>query len=233
MLALRDELASRAFDLPDAWWHDQPAVIGGRDRRGGGSWCVSDIATAATAVILNRPERPAGEPGAPSRGVLPLLAIRHKDRWPGFVDVTEMAGFNLVLVSPGALRWWSFDGRHLRRQALSGGTHMFTPHGLLPAVLDHRFASRSIRPDPESAAPAGEVWAEWLAVLDAAVPSSDPADLLVRRPVDADSYETVFGQFIAARPGALRLDYVDHPAHGPARPWTTRLWHADACDLAD
>ena len=32
ILALRDELLSRAFDPPGQWWPEQPAVVGGRDR---------------------------------------------------------------------------------------------------------------------------------------------------------------------------------------------------------
>jgi len=36
----------------------------------------------------------------------------------------------------------------------------------------------------------------------------------------------VFGQFIAARPGTLRLDYVVHPESG--RAWTTTLRYAAA-----
>ena len=86
MLALRDELISRSFDLPGAWWPDEPDVIGGRDRQAGGSWCVSDVRSGVTGVVLNRPERREAAPGAPSRGVLPLLAVRHGDGWPESLD---------------------------------------------------------------------------------------------------------------------------------------------------
>ena len=34
VLALRDELTSRAFDDPAFWWPEQPSVLGGRDRTG-------------------------------------------------------------------------------------------------------------------------------------------------------------------------------------------------------
>src|SRR4051794_41760183 len=72
ILAVRDELISRDFDLPDEWWPAQPGVIGGRDQQAGGSWCVSDLASGVTALVLNRIER---RTGAPSRGVLPFAAV--------------------------------------------------------------------------------------------------------------------------------------------------------------
>ena len=38
LAANRDERLDRAWDPPAAWWPDQPGVIGGRDRSGGGTW---------------------------------------------------------------------------------------------------------------------------------------------------------------------------------------------------
>ena len=59
----------------------QPTVIGGRDRTAGGSWCVTDVATGVTAVVLNSPVRRTAEPGAAEPRVLPLLAVEHGDDW--------------------------------------------------------------------------------------------------------------------------------------------------------
>ena len=75
VLALRDERTDREFDDPGAWWPEQPHVVGGRDRAAGGSWCVTDVASGSTALVLNRGQRRVAAPGAPSRGVLPLLAV--------------------------------------------------------------------------------------------------------------------------------------------------------------
>lgn len=226
MLALRDELASRSFDPPDGWWPDLPGVIGGRDRSAGGSWCISDIAGGVTAVVLNRPERRTAAPGAASRGILPLLAARHRQRWPQYVDVSSMAGFNLVLAAPDRLLWWWFDGWRLQRQELAAGTYLFTPAGLAPTGFDDRLATGSANLAPDDlAAPTGQVWEQWLTVIHETSPSDDPAGLIVRRPFGQDSYETVFGQFIAAQPGLLRLDYLNSPADGTARQWTTRVWN--------
>lgn len=225
VLALRDELLSRAFDPPGDWWVGQPGVVGGRDRSAGGSWCVSDVADGVTAVVLNRPERRTAAAGAASRGVLPLAAARYRERWPEFVEVAGMASFNVVLASPRSLCWWSFDGRRLQRQELAAGTYMFTPRGLATSEIDHRFAVGGARLDPDVTAPVGQVWADWLTIVEEATPSDDPLGLIVRRPIDQDSYETVFGQFIAAAPGVLRLDYLNNPAQGTDRAWTTRLWN--------
>jgi hypothetical protein len=224
VLALRDELFSRAFDLPGEWWPDLPGLIGGRDRQGGGSWCVSDVAAGVTAVVLNRPERRVAAPGAPSRGVLPLAAARHGEQWPDFLDLDGMASFNLVLASPANLVWWSFDGKRLIRQALPRGTFMFTPRGLLRSGFDARFGQRCAGLDADPSEPTDRAWAAWLAVVREAVPGPDPDGLLVRRPVGDDSYETVFGQFIGARPGELRLDFLAHP--DSVRAWTAKRWTA-------
>ena len=222
MLALRDERASRAFDLPGAWWPDQPDVIGGRDRTAGGSWCVSNVASGVTSVVLNRPDKPVAEPQAPSRGVLPLLAAKHREQWPEHLDVTGMASFNLVLATPDAFSWWQFDGERLVGRQLVSGTYMFTPVGLPAGGPDHRFTDSPAGFAGDLAAPTEEAWPGWLGVVRDSVPTSDPAGLLVRMPVDDDSFETVFGQFIAARPATLRLDYVTSPASG--QPWVRELW---------
>ncbi len=224
MLALRDELISRAFDLPAAWWPDQPDVVGGRDRQAGGSWCVCDVRTGVTGVVLNRPERREAAPGAPSRGVLPLLAVRRGQQWPQFLDVTGMAAFNLVLAQPSGLRWWSFDGERLDDKELSPGTYMFTPGGLLRSGLDPRFGPQGTAFTGELGAPIRQAWPDWLAVVENSEPSEDPVQLLVRKPIDDDTFATVFGQFIASRPGTLRLDHqLDPAAHGE---WTTQTLHS-------
>jgi hypothetical protein len=226
MLALRDELISRQFDLPQAWWPDQPDVIGGRDRQAGGSWCVSDVRTGVTGVVLNRPERREAAPGAPSRGVLPLLAVRHGDRWPEAVELAGMASFNLVLATPNSLRWWAFDGQTLSDKQLRDGTYMFTPGGLLRSGLDPRFGPSAAAFSGDLDVPTRKAWPQWLEVVDDARPSEDPIELLVRVPVDDDVFATVFGQFIAARPGTLRLDQlIDPGSHGE---WSTQLWRATA-----
>jgi Transport and Golgi organisation 2 len=222
MLALRDELVSRPFDTPSAWWPDQPRVVGGRDKQGGGTWCASDVGAGVTAVVLNRTERRVAAPGAPSRGVLPLLAIRAAERWPEFVDLGPMASFNLVLAMPQSLTWWSYDGTTLTAHALEPGTHMFTPKGLALPLLDDRFGRGPAHLDDSLGGSTADVWTDWLPIIQGSEPSEDPLALVVRIRLDGDSFETVFGQFIATRPGRLRLDYAAKPLS--AQPWTLDQW---------
>jgi hypothetical protein len=222
MLALRDELAGRTFDLPGAWWAEQPQVVGGRDQFGGGTWCAVDVRAGVSAVVLNRADRRVAAPGAPSRGVLPLLAVERLADWPDFVELPGMASFNLVLATPSALAWWCYDGDTLTRADLGAGTHMFTPQGLADGTLADRFATGVLPGTVEDGAPTEAAWSDWLAIVHESRPSTDPLDLLVRIPIGTDTFETVFGQFIASRPGALRLDYARTPADGG--PWTVTHW---------
>ena len=100
ILALRDELTTRAFDDPGTWWPEFPGVVGGRDRTAGGTWCATRVATGVTALVVNRPQKETADPGAPSRGVLPLLAVAHGADWPESVRLDGMAGFALLLATP-------------------------------------------------------------------------------------------------------------------------------------
>ena len=224
VLAMRDELAGRDFDLPGEWWPDQPGVVGGRDRRAGGTWCVSDVAAGTTAVVLNRPERRDALPGAASRGVLPLLALRHGDRWPDHVDIEPMAGFNVVLLQPDALTWWSFDGASLSREQLAAGTYQFKPRGRI-AEVPAPLLTGGVTDVGAADIDADEYWGGWLRAVRDSEPTDDGAGLLVRRVVGDESYETVFGQLIASRPGTLRLDYRARVARADG-PWSTRVWNA-------
>lgn len=205
VLALRDEFAAREFDGPDAWWPDQPTVIGGRDRLAGGSWCVSDVAIGATALLLNRPER---MDGTPSRGVLPLAAVRavaDGTEWTAHIDHAGMASFNLVLAGPAGVVVWAWDAESLERRELPAGQHMITSGGVdadNPKTV--RFAPRF----------ATEPWQE---VVTSCEPSDEPGALVVRHLHDGKVYATVFGQLITSVPGSL------HVVHSRT-PWVSGSW---------
>jgi len=198
MLALRDEFVGRVFDGPGQWWPDQPDVIGGRDRVAGGTWCACELRTGAIAVVLNRPDRLVAAPGAASRGVLPLLAIRHGRAWVDQLDLAPMASFNLMLVTPESLDWWTFDGELLEHSELPAGVHMAKPRGLAAEPLA-----------PELADPA-----RWQGALRDSVPQADPSGLLVRIDRDDRTYATVFGQLITSSPGAVQIAHSRTP-HDP------------------
>jgi uncharacterized protein with NRDE domain len=202
ILALRDELVTREFDGPADWWPDQPTVIGGRDRLAGGSWCVSDVRTGVTALVLNRRER---RDGMPSRGGLPLAAVAVGEAWTDRIDHRKMASFNLVLTGPAGVTAWTWDAAELRRVDLEPGQHLITSEGIdadnpRTATFAPRFASEP-----------------WREVVESTTPSDEPAALVVRHEVNGDVYATVFGQLISASPGALRVD-------SSATPWVAGSW---------
>jgi uncharacterized protein with NRDE domain len=207
ILALRDESTAREFDDPDAWWPDRPDLVGGRDRVAGGTWCANRSTTGATAMVLNRPPKRLADPGAPSRGVLPLLAATHEAAWVDHVDVDGMASFALVLATPSRLTLWEYDGMHLATAELGSGTHMVTSGGAEDGKADrylHRFDNADF--------PAG-----WRAIIEAETPHDDPAGLLIRHETETFVYATVFGQLIDAAPGRLRIDYT-------RTPWVSGSW---------
>lgn len=207
ILAIRDEFVSRAFDPPGAWWPEQPSVIGGRDRLAGGSWCVTDVETGATALVLNRIER---HTGTPSRGVLPLAAVAAGPDWVARVDHRDMASFTLVLAAKEGVTAWTWDAAELRRVDLPPGTHVFTSRGLdsgdeKAEKLAPQFASRA-----------------WLDVVTEHPPTDDRTALIVRHAFETDTYATVFGQLITAGPGELVVSHSRTPWE--AASWVTERW---------
>lgn len=212
LLALRDEMTGRAFDDPGEWWPDQPGVVGGRDRQAGGTWCATDISSGATALVLNRPQRRVAEAGAASRGVVPLLAVRHGLEWPEHLDLAGMASFALVLASPQGPRWWEYDGAQLTGAALAPGTHMVTS-----GVAEEGRAERHL-----PAFLAADSADQWQALVTGSVAADDPAALLVRHERGTSTFATVFAQVIEAGAGRVSLSYSRTPS--VAGTWTERRW---------
>ena len=210
ILAIRDEFVSRTFDEPGSWWPGQPGIVGGRDRLAGGTWCATDVAAGATALVLNRVER---HTGTPSRGVLPLTALRLGEDWPAGLDHREMASFTLVYATPGGVTAWAWDAQRLRRHELGAGTHVIT--------------SRGLDQDEEKAARWAPQFASrpWLDVVTERAPVDDRTALVVRHEFETDTYATVFGQLITARPGRLDVSYSSSPWDRAS--WTSRQWPAD------
>lgn len=201
ILAVRDEVTTREFDDPDRWWPEFPDVVGGRDRVAGGTWCATDVGTGVTALVLNRyHERPAAA-GAPSRGVLPLLAAVHGAGWPAHVRLEGMAGFLLVLVTADRLSSWEFDGDRLTGTEHPDGTHVFTSGG-----PEDRKGERWRAEFAAASFPAG-----WRELVQGQQPAPDVEALLVRREREGRVYGTVFAETIDARPGRLRLEHSRSP----------------------
>lgn len=216
ILAIRDEFVTRAFDLPECWWPDQPTVVGGRDQIAGGSWCVSDPSTGLTALVLNRTER---RTGTPSRGVLPLAAVRHGHAWTEHVSHSEMAGFTLVLAGPDGVVAWTWDAAELVRRDLDDGVHVFTTAGVDADDDKGRTLAREFSTRP------------WLNVVSQRPPSDDPAALIVRHEVDDSVYATVFGQLITATRGTVAISHSRTPWLPDS--WVERDWRAEALPFDD
>jgi uncharacterized protein with NRDE domain len=210
VLALRDEFAARDFDGPAAWWPEQPTAIGGRDRLAGGTWCASDVATGATALLVNRIER---IDGTPSRGLLPLAAVRAYATgtdWTAGIDHTTMASFNLVVASPDGVVVWVWDASALTRRELGPGQHMITSRGVDPD-------------DPKTATFAPRFVAEpWQEVVTSCEPSDEPGALVVRHQRADKVYATVFGQLITSVPGSLHVEHSRTPWVPGS--WTEQSW---------
>lgn len=213
VLAVRDEVTGREFDDPGRWWPELPSLVGGRDRVAGGTWCATDVGTGVTALVLNRFHERTAAAGAPSRGVLPLLGAGHGAAWLDHVALAGMAGFLLVLVEPGRLTSWEFDGERLTATEHPEGTHVFTSGG----SEDRK----------------GELWrgtfaaaafpGRWRDLVREQQPAPEPEALVVRREREGRVYGTVFAGTIDARPGRLRLQYSRQPWAGA---WETAAFDA-------
>jgi len=207
ILALRDESTSRPFDDPDRWWPEDPDVVGGRDRTAGGTWCANRVSTGVTAMVVNRAPKRVADPGAPSRGVVPLLAAVHEAAWTDHLEIAGMASFALVLATPGRLTVWEYDGAALTSTELAAGTHMVTSGGAEDGKADHY-----LRRFDTAEFPAG-----WRAIVEAETPHDDPASLVVRHETEAFVYATVFGQLIEAEPGRVSIEHS-------RTPWLAGSW---------
>ena len=211
ILALRDEFEDREFDEPDTWWPDQPDVVGGRDRRAGGTWCASDVTSGVTALLVNRIERFAG---TPSRGLLPLAALARGENWMDAVDHRTMAGFNLILAGPSGVVVWVWDAVELRRTDLGAGTHLVTSRGI------DADDAKTVRFAPAfDGSPVGQ----WRDVVGRCTPDSAESALVVRRDHEGRTYATVFGQSIDAAPGRLTVTHTRTPWR--AESWREQTWH--------
>lgn len=221
LLALRDELAGREFDDPGRWWPQLPDVVGGRDRVAGGTWCATSLRTGTTALVLNRPQKRLADPGAPSRGVLPLLTVEHEDAWREHVTLRGMASFALVLAAPDRLVSWVFDGATLTATEHAPGTHMVTSGG-----PEDRKADRYLDDFAAARYPEG-----WRDLVRRHTPTDDPGALVVRRRHGDLVYATVFGELIDAEPGRVRLEYSRTPWSG--EPWAAADYTGPAADPRD
>lgn len=149
--ANRDEFRSRPADDPRDWGD---GVFAGRDRLAGGTWlAVGRGRLAAVTNVRGAPVRP----GAPSRGLLPLAALR--DELPDAFEGWN--AFNLVVATPERVRVVTHDaaGGARREHLLAPGRYAIVndPFGAATPRAAHALASLAARgPSFEALAAHGE-----------------------------------------------------------------------------
>jgi uncharacterized protein with NRDE domain len=121
VVANRDEFFSRpAARL--GWWSaepDAPAILGGRDLDGGGTW-MGLTAQGRLALLTNMRDPRRHDPEAPSRGrIVPewLAARENVDRFWMRTALSGYNGFNLIAAdfAAGECFWASNNGAHPQR----------------------------------------------------------------------------------------------------------------------
>jgi hypothetical protein len=160
-----------------------------------------------TALVLNRPQKRLADPGAPSRGELPLAVVEYGAHWASHVTLRGMASFALVLAAPERLTSWVFDGESLTEAEHPPGTHMFTSGGAEDGKADRYLAAFQHADYPTG----------WRSLVRGTAPADDPTALVVRHQHDDLVFATVFGQLVQARPGVLAIEYS-------RRPWSDEPW---------
>jgi hypothetical protein len=168
LAANRDEMLARAWDLPAAYWHDQPGVIAGRDRSGGGTWMGVNRHGVAAAV-LNRQGSLGPAAGKRSRGELPLLALAHRSAGEAAAalvaqDAAGWRSFNLVVADRhGAYFVRGLGNGHPDTRPLASGCHMVTAHD--PDDPDSPRVARHLARFRAAPSPAPGDWRAWQDIL--------------------------------------------------------------------
>lgn len=144
--ANRDEVLSRAWEPPAAYWPEYPGVIAGRDITAGGTW-LGVNRHGVMAAILNRHGSLGPAPGKRSRGELPLRALAESSAQAAAAAMTKLdanayRSFNLVIADQdSAFLLRGLETGTLDAQALGPGTWMITsgePNDLsLPRIAKH------------------------------------------------------------------------------------------------
>jgi hypothetical protein len=220
LAAVRDEFVDRPWDPPGRYW-DGPAgrLIGGRDRVAGGTWLAVDPREHAVAAVLNGLPRDIPPDVRHSRGGLPLAALT-TGRPP------ETAGydrFHLLRAGLDRVEVWSWDGTEVAHQKLDPGDHIIVNAGvdadadpLVPHFLPLLRAATD--PDPRPGLPPQRAWGDWLRLLAGdGLDPTDPAALLVRRPVGERTFGSTSATLVALGRHAIRYDFTAEP--GPSAAW--------------
>lgn len=156
--ANRDEFHERETH-PASWWPDE-SILGGRDLEAGGTW-LGVNPHGAFAAVTNYRDPSVNEPGSPSRGDLPVAALRAGRPGAAFGDWVDSHGdryngFNLLFGDERAVRYSS--NRGVGTRLLEPGLYGLSNHLLespWPKVergksLMRTHLAASSGPDPEA-----------------------------------------------------------------------------------
>ncbi|UOE21996.1 NRDE family protein [Thermobifida halotolerans] len=246
--ALRDEMTDRPFEGPDRHWPRWPRLIGGRDALAGGTWLAAappEAGTPRVAAVLNGRldsltapgRRPVFDTTVPpgvarrSRGELPLRAAATGSLGLDGAELRAFDPFHLVVADPGRAALLSWDGATLVEREIPRGVSVVVNTGLdedAPRAVRHRPLFEAVRPAPEESAlrtarEVGEVWGEWVRLLDEAAEGGartalggtgeDDRSALVARIELADGRTWATGSItlLAATAHTLRYAFTDAP----------------------
>jgi hypothetical protein len=210
LAAVRDEFVDRTWDPPDRHWDDR--LVGGRDRAAGGTWLAVDPARPAVAAVLNGVRLPPPPTAArPTRGTLPLQALRGKTPEGGGHD-----GFHLLLGTPTEVRLWSWDGAELLDRSLAPGEHIVVNRGIGFAdepVVAHFLPLLRAAASPTTAQSTVGFWGDWATMLAGdGMDPTEPGALLVRRVYAGRTYGSTSASLVALGQGRVRYDFSATPA---------------------
>jgi uncharacterized protein with NRDE domain len=150
LAANRDEDPARPSD-PPAVLHDHPKVVGGRDRRAGGTWLAVREPGAVVAILNRRPGPDALPAERRSRGALTLDVATVADDGRGLaaaalaravqaVEAAAYAPFTLVFATADNAWMMVHDGdRNAVPREIPSGWHVLT-HADLDDVREPRTA---------------------------------------------------------------------------------------------
>lgn len=205
--AIRDEFVERDWDAPAAHWPGtHPSLLGGRDRKAGGTWLALDPAGRAAAALLNAGKREEPEDGEPrpTRGTL-ALRILGPEGLPE--DVSRYDRFHLLRATLDGAEVWSWDGDVLSHQALDAGDHIIVNAGLDtvddPLVPHFTPLLHDVSDDLDS-------WRRLMAG-DGLDPEDDRA-LVVRKTIEGHLYGTTSASLLALSADEVRYEFTATPA---------------------
>ncbi len=209
LLSFREEFLDREWDRAGEWWDDHPGVVGGRDRRAGGTWlALAPAARRLAAIHTSFTERVPADRRR-TRGVLPVAAAAGHG-WE-HDDLGCFDDFTLMVVDDASATWYAYRDAELTTQTIAPGRHLGSVAGLGPDTprarqrhWTHVVESAGLPKLDASGSPAHD-WEPWLERTGAA--ALDPTDelaLLIRR----EPRGKVFG--------TSSVSFVAFPATGPA-----------------